>query len=175
VENLCYMTVGTGIGVGLLLDTRPWHGIVHPEAGHMRIPRDREIDTFAGVCPYHGDCLEGLACGPAIAARWGRPARELERGHPAWELEAGYLAAALTNIVFTVGPERIVVGGGVLEHPDLLGMVRVRVEQMLGSYLRTPVLDPGLHQYLVAPALGDDAGVLGAISMAQGHVGLRAA
>jgi fructokinase len=115
-----------------------------------------------------------LASGPAIAARWGAPAQELELGHPAWELEAGYLAAALTNIVFTVGPERIVVGGGVLDHPGLLEMVRGRMEQMLGSYLRTPLLDAGLQKYLVGPALGDDAGVLGAISMAQSGLGLRA-
>jgi fructokinase len=173
-QSLCYVTVGTGVGVGLLLDGRPWHGIVHPEVGHMRIPHDPAKDPFAGVCPYHGDCLEGLASGPAIAARWGHPAQELEAGHPAWELEAGYLAAALTNIVFTVGPERIVIGGGVLEHPGLLEMVRARVERLLGSYLRTPVLDAGLNRYLVAPSLGDDAGVLGAILMAQEHIGLRA-
>jgi fructokinase len=174
VESLCYMTVGTGVGVGLLLHGRPWHGIVHPEVGHMRIPHDRAIDPFAGICPYHGDCLEGLAAGPAIAARWGRPAQELEPGHPGWELEAGYLAAALTNIVLTVGPQRIVLGGGVLDHPGLLEMIRAHVEQMLGSYLRAPALDGGLLEYLVAPALGDDAGVLGAISMAQEHIGLRA-
>lgn len=169
-NSLCYLTVGTGVGAGLLLDGRPWHGIVHPEVGHMRIPHDLAADPFPGICPYHGDCLEGLACGPAIAARWGRPAEQLETDHPAWELEVEYLAAALTNLIFTVGPDRIIVGGGVLDHPDLLQRIRIRTQELLGSYLRTPALDPGLNSYLVAPELGDDAGVLGALAMARGHV-----
>jgi fructokinase len=168
-ESLCYLTVGTGVGAGLLLEGRPWHGIVHPEVGHMRIPHDLERDPFPGVCPYHGDCLEGLACGPALAERWGSPAEELEPDHPAWGLEAEYISAALANIVFTVGPDRIVVGGGVLGQPELLAMIRRDLGGLLGGYLKSPVLDAGLERYLVAPALGDDAGVLGAIAMAQRH------
>lgn len=169
-ESLCYLTVGTGIGAGLLLEGRPWHGIVHPEVGHMRIPHDLAKDPFPGVCPYHGDCLEGLACGPAVAGRWGSPAEELEPDHPAWELEAEYISAALANIVFTVGPNRIVVGGGVLGQAQLLPMIRRHLSGLLGGYLQTPVLDSGLERYVVAPALGDDAGVLGAIAMARQHV-----
>lgn len=168
-ESLCYVTVGTGVGAGLLLDGRPWHGIVHPEVGHMRIPHDRARDPFAGVCPYHGDCLEGLACGPAIAARWGSPAEELRPDHPAWELEAEYIAAALANIVFTVGPDRIVVGGGVLGQSELLPMIRRHLSGLIAGYLQTPALDPGLESYLVAPSLAGDAGVLGAIAMAGTH------
>ena len=166
-DSLCYLTVGTGVGAGLLLHGRPWHGIVHPEVGHMRVPHDLHRDPFPGVCPYHGDCLEGLACGPALAERWGSPAEELEPGHPAWELEAEYISAALANIVFTVGPDRIVVGGGVLGEPGLLAMIRRHLSELLGGYLQTPVLDPGLERYVVGPKLGDDAGVLGAIAMAQ--------
>ena len=167
--SLAYMTVGTGIGVGLLLGQEPWHGISHPEVGHVRVPHDRARDPFAGTCPYHGDCLEGLACGPALAARWGRPAEQLQADHPAWELEAEYLAAGLANLVFTVAPERIILGGGVLAAPGLLALVRARLEALLGGYIQSPLLAPGLERYLVAPALGDDAGVLGAIALACQH------
>ena len=167
--SLAYMTVGTGIGVGLLLGQEPWHGIGHPEAGHMRVPHDRSRDPFTGTCPYHGDCLEGLACGPPLAARWGRPAEQLEADHPAWELEADYLAAGLANLVFTVAPERIVLGGGVLAAPSLLELVRARLEALLGGYIQSPLLSPGLEHYLVTPALGGNAGVLGAIALACQH------
>jgi fructokinase len=177
--SLAYMTVGTGIGVGLLLGQEPWHGVSHPEAGHIRVPHDSARDPFAGVCPYHGDCLEGLACGPALAARWGRPAEQLEAEHPAWGLEADYIAAGLANLVFTVAPERIVLGGGVMAAPGLLQLVRGRLQALLGGYIQSPVLAGGLERYLVAPALGDDAGVLGAIALAcqnspadRAHAGL---
>lgn len=165
--SLCYLTVGTGVGAGLLLDGRLWHGLVHPEVGHMRVPHDLARDPFPGTCPYHGDCLEGLACGPALEQRWGRPARELGPDHPAWELEAGYIAAALANIVFTLGPDRIIVGGGVLGQERLLPLIRRCLDELLGGYLQTAVLDPGLERYVVPPGLGDDAGVLGAIAMAK--------
>jgi fructokinase len=166
-ESLCYITVGTGIGAGLLLNGRPWHGIVHPEIGHARIPHDLLSDPFTGVCPYHGDCLEGLASGPAIAARWGARAETLAPDHPAWVLEAEYLATAIANVILTVGPHRIIIGGGVLEQSHLLATIRARIGEQLGNYLQTPFLDAGLRRYLVAPALGDDSGVLGAIAMAQ--------
>ncbi len=166
-QSICYMTVGTGIGAGLLLNGRAWHGIVHPEVGHMRVPHDWQKDPFPGICPYHGDCLEGLACGPALEQRWGRRADLLEPGHPGWEMEADYIAAALANIVFTVGPDRIIIGGGVLGQPGLLALIRRRLDVLLGGYLQTPLLDPGLERYVVAPVLGDDAGVLGAIAMAE--------
>jgi fructokinase len=166
VGSLAYMTVGTGIGVGLLLGGDPWHGISHPEVGHVRVPHDTARDPFPGSCPYHGDCLEGLACGPALAARWGRPAEQLEPEHEAWALEAGYIAAGLANVVFTVAPERIILGGGVTTAPALLPLVRAELERLLGNYLQSPALASGLEHYVVAPALGDDAGVLGAIALA---------
>ena len=169
--SVCYVTVGTGIGAGLLLDGQPWHGLIHPEIGHMRIPHDRDTDPFAGVCPTHGDCLEGLASGPALSERWGTPAEELPVDHPGWELEARYLALGTQNVICAVSPHRIVAGGGVLEHPTLLSMVRSRVRDLLGGYFETPLLLDDIDSYLVAPELGDDAGVLGAIAMAELAVG----
>lgn len=163
--SLCYLTVGTGIGVGLMLGGRLWHGLIHPEPGHMRIPRDPD-DPFPGVCPFHGDCFEGLASGPALEARWGMPAEQLPPDHPGWDLEARYLASGILNIVYTISPHRVIAGGGVFEHRPLLAMVREHFRRLLGGYLETPpLLD--LERYLVAPALGDDAGVLGAIAMAE--------
>ena len=166
--SLCYLTVGTGIGAGLLLDGVPWHGLVHPEVGHMRIPHDTGRDPFGGSCPVHGDCWEGLAAGPAIAARWDTAPQDLPDDHPAWALEADYIAAGILNIVLVVSPERFIVGGGVMEHPPMLGLVRRRVVDLLAGYLDAPELgDDGIASYLVPPALGDDAGVLGAIALAQ--------
>jgi len=161
-----YLTVGTGIGAGLVLDGRPRHGLVHPEVGHIRIPRDPG-DAFEGTCPMHGDCWEGLACGPAMAKRWDISPEDLPEDHPAWELEAGYLALGILSIVLVASPERMIVGGGVMEQPALLGMVRRRLRELLAGYLETPALGVGIDSYLVAPALGDRAGVLGAIALAR--------
>ncbi len=166
--SLCYLTVGTGIGAGLLIGGVPWHGLVHPEVGHMRVAHDRERDPFAGCCPAHGDCWEGLASGPAIAARWDTAPEDLPSDHPAWALEADYLAAGVLNIILVASPERFVIGGGVLENPSMLAHVRTRVVELLAGYLKAPELtNDGIESYLVTPALGDDAGVLGAIALAQ--------
>jgi fructokinase len=164
--SLAYLTVGTGIGAGLLLDGKPWHGLVHPEPGHMRIPHDHDADPFPGICPVHGDCFEGLASGPAIAARWGTPGERLEAGHRGWALEARYLALGIVNILLTVSPHRVIAGGGVFEHPGLHATVRENVQELLGGYLEVSLLREEIDRYLVAPGLGDDAGVLGAIAMA---------
>jgi fructokinase len=166
--SLCYLTVGTGIGTGILAGGRPWHGLVHPEGGHMYVPHDRGRDRFAGSCPMHGDCWEGLASGGAMAARWGVPPEELEENHPGWALEAEYLALGILNLVLVASPERVIVGGGVLEHPSLLGMVRERLPALIAGYLEAPELGPRIERYLVAPELGDRAGVLGAMALAQG-------
>ncbi len=166
-ESICYLTVGTGIGTGLVLDGRPWHGLVHPEGGHMRLPHDRERDPFAGSCPMHGDCWEGLASAGAMAARWGARPEELAEDHPGWALEADYLALGILNLTLVASPERIVIGGGLLEHRPLLGMVRERLPALINGYLEAPELGPEMDRYLVAPELGDRAGVLGAIALAQ--------
>jgi fructokinase len=167
VPALCYLTVGTGIGAGLLINGRPVHGMVHPEVGHLRIPHDSARDPFAGACPIHGDCWEGLASGAALAARWGAAPRELPDDHPAWALEAEYVALGILAIVLVASPRRVIAGGGVLERPGLLDLVRRGLEDLLGGYLDAPELEPGLDRYVVVPELGDDAGVLGAIALAR--------
>jgi fructokinase len=165
--SLCYLTVGTGIGAALLIDGRPLHGLVHPEVGHVRIPHDLERDPFAGVCPVHGDCWEGLASGRAIAERWNTSPVELPDGHAAWELEADYIALGILSIVLVASPHRVIAGGGVMDHSALLPMVRARLRELVAGYLDTPLLGAEIDSYLVAPELGDEAGVLGAIAMAE--------
>jgi fructokinase len=166
VDSVCYLTVGTGIGAGILIEGRPVHGLIHPEVGHLLIPHDRERDPFAGSCPRHRDCWEGLAAGGAIAARWGTNPRELPDDHPAWELEAEYVAAGIFAIVLVASPQRIVAGGGVMERPGLLAAVRARLVALNAGYLETPMMGDDVGRYVVAPALGDRAGVLGAIALA---------
>lgn len=168
VDSVCYLTIGTGIGAGILIDGRPVHGLIHPEVGHLMVPHDRARDPFAGSCPNHGDCWEGLAAGGAIAARWQANPRELPDDHPAWELEAEYIALGILAIVMVASPERVVAGGGVMEHSGLLAAVRARLVALNAGYLESPMIGDEVDRYVVAPALGDDAGVLGAIALAQG-------
>lgn len=167
LKALAYVTVGTGIGAGLLIDGKPWHGLLHPEVGHLRIPHDRDRDPFPGSCPMHGDCWEGLACGPAIEQRWGVPGDELPDDHPAWDLEAEYLALGILSIVSVFSPERIILGGGVMERRGLVTQVGVNLRGLLAGYLQTPLLGEEINAFLVPPALGDRAGVLGAIALAE--------
>ena len=175
VKALAYVTVGTGIGAGLLIDGEPWHGLLHPEVGHLRIPHDRDRDPFPGMCPMHGDCWEGLACGPAVERRWGVPSDELPDDHPAWELEAEYLALGILSIVSVFSPERIVLGGGVMDRRGLLAQVAANLRGLLAGYLDTPLLGEEIDAFLVPPALGDHAGVLGAIALAQAALSSDAA
>jgi fructokinase len=165
--TVVYVTVGTGIGGGVVVEGRPLHGLVHPEMGHMRLPHDRAHDAFAGVCPSHGDCWEGLATAPAIAARWGRPPESLRDDHPAWTLEAHYLALGLANITLALSPERLVLGGGVMTRTFLYPLVRAGVKALLAGYLASSILAGDLERYIAPPALGDRAGVLGAMALAQ--------
>jgi fructokinase len=166
LETFCYITVGTGIGGGGMANGRLMHGLLHPELGHMRIPHDRARDPFDGVCPYHGDCFEGLASGEAIRARWGVAVGETmdERGR---ELEAEYLALGLLNVICTLSPQRIILGGGVMNEPSLLSLVRLRVQDLAAGYFDTPELGAAIGDYIVPPALGDRAGVLGALELAR--------
>jgi fructokinase len=164
--TLVYVTVGTGIGGGALVDGRPVHGLVHPEMGHVRVPHDRARDPFDGTCPHHGDCWEGLASAPALAARWSCEPESLPDDHPAWDLEGHYLALGLANVVLVMSPERIVLGGGVMARTRLFAAVRRELVGVLGGYLRTPALGEGIDGYVVPPALGDRAGVLGALALA---------
>ncbi len=168
VDCFAYFTVGTGIGGGALESGRLLHGLIHPEMGHIRIPRPAsEIEVFDGVCPYHGDCWEGVAAGPAIAARWGERGENLPAQHPAWDLEAAYLAAGLHAIVCTLSPGRIAVGGGVGLAPGLLERVRPLLLKSLANYVDSPVLLERIDEYLVPAATGADAGVIGAMLLAE--------
>lgn len=170
LDTFVYLTVGTGIGGGGLVGGRLLHGLVHPEMGHLRVPHDHAADPFPGVCPFHGDCLEGLASGPAIAARWGAPAESLDADHPAWMLEARYLALALHDIVCTLSPQRIVIGGGVMAQPSLLPRVRAELAGLLNGYIQAPALLERIDDYVVPPALGDRAGVAGALVLAEAQL-----
>lgn len=162
-----YLTIGTGIGGGGLVNGGMMHGLIHPEMGHIRIPHDINRDPFPGVCPFHGDCFEGLANGPAIERRWGQSADTLPEAHPAWELEAHYLALALVNFICTLSPERIIMGGGVMQQLHLFPMIRENVLRLLNNYVQSPKILDGIDQYIVPPRLGNRAGVLGAIALAM--------
>lgn len=166
LATVAYVTVGTGIGGGVVVEGRPLHGLVHPEIGHVRVPHDRTRDPFAGACPAHGDCWEGLASAPALAARWGRAPELLPDDHPAWALQAHYLALGLANLVLTLSPERLVLGGGVMARATLYPQVRAGVSELLAGYLASASLADGLGRYIVPPALGERAGVLGALLLA---------
>ena len=166
LDPFVYITVGTGIGVGVLVNGRPVHGLVHPEAGHISIPHDKEKDPFTGICPYHKDCLEGLASGPAMTERWGQDVKTLSDSHPAWELEAEYIALALVNLTYAYSPQKIVLGGGVSMHHGLYKSVREKVQQYLNGYIQSPVVLENINEYIVPPTLGNRSGVLGAIALA---------
>lgn len=171
LDTFVYLTVGTGIGGGVFANGRPVHGLLHPEVGHMLVPHDRERDPFPGACPFHGDCLEGLASGTALRERWGRAGEELT-DPAAWELEAEYLALGLANVVLVVAAERIVLGGGVGGTPGLLPRVRERMRAALAGYVDSPHLtEAGIDDYLVAPGLGPRSGVIGAIELARAAAG----
>jgi fructokinase len=169
LETFCYITVGTGIGGGAIVNGRVLHGLVHPEIGHMRIPHDKTRDPFDGVCPYHRDCLEGLASGESIRRRWGAPGEELADNPAVWELESEYLALGLVNVICTLSPKRIILGGGVLKRPNLLPLIRRRLPGLVSDYLDVPELTrpDAIDHYIVPPGLGDSAGVLGAIELAR--------
>jgi len=175
LTDFVYVTMGTGIGGGGMARGRLLHGLVHPEMGHMRLPR-LAGDSFAGICPYHGDCWEGLCCGPAIDARTGMAAGDLPADHPAWQTEARYVAAALANIVCVLSPQRIILGGslrkaGKLGQDAFFRLVREGLQRTLAGYVVSPaLLGHGVQTYLVPPQLGDDAGVCGAIALAQASI-----
>ncbi len=167
LDTFIYLTIGTGIGGGGLASGRLLRGLIHPEMGHIRIPHDFARDPFPGACPYHGDCLEGLASGPALEKRWGQRAEALPADHPAWELEAHYLALALVNYICTLSPQRIIIGGGVMEQAQLFPIIRNQVQQLLNGYVQSPEIQERIDEYIVPPGLGECAGVLGAIALAE--------
>ncbi len=165
-DPFVYITVGTGIGAGVLVHGRPITGLLHPEAGHLRAPR-APGDAYPGGCEFHRDCIEGLAAGPSIVARWGGRLEELDPDHPAYELIAHYLSHLVTDIVLCVAPRGIVLGGGVMTNLGLFPAIRAGVQRLLGGYLEVEELAERVGEFIVPPGLGPDAGVLGAIEVGR--------
>jgi len=166
-EPFLYFTIGTGIGGGGFINGGPMHGLVHPEMGHILLPHDLQADPFPGSCPFHGDCFEGLASGGAIEKRWGIRAENLPGDHPAWELEAHYLALAMTGIICTLSPRKIVLGGGVMANKSLFPLVRERVVKLLNGYVQSPAILNDIDSFIIPPSLGNRSGILGEIALAQ--------
>ncbi len=167
LKNLVYYTIGTGIGGGAIVENRLIHGLMHPEMGHTVLPHDYTQDPFPGICPFHKDCFEGLASGPAIEARWGRKAYELPADHAAWALEAHYIALALANTACMLAPERIILGGGVMAQAQLFPLVRAEFLRQLNGYLQIPALLNDLEAYISPSGLGGIAGLYGALALAM--------
>lgn len=163
--SVVYITVGTGIGAGILVDGRPVHGMMHPEVGHIRVPR-LPHDEFAGLCPHHRDCIEGMTAGPAISARWGAPLNAFPADHPAFSMTARYLAQLVCQLLLVLCPEKIILGGGVMSNRALFPLIHAEVQALLNGYLALEQIETHVEQLIVPPALGDDAGVLGAIRLA---------
>jgi fructokinase len=166
LDTFIYLTVGTGIGGGGMVEGQLMHGLLHPEMGHMRIAHDLQADPFPGLCPFHGDCWEGLATGPALEARWGKKGQDLPPDHPAWQLEAHYLALGLTNLVCTLSPKRIILGGGVMRQGCLLPLIRRKAQELLNGYIQVEEIIDRIDEYIVPAQLGENAGVLGAMALA---------
>lgn len=165
-RSLVYVTVGTGVGGGIIMNGDIVHGLIHPEVGHM-ILTPNEMDTMPdGMCTFHRHCLEGLASGPAIEKRWGLSPRLMMEDHPAWDLEAKYLAQMCVNLILILSPEVIVLGGGVMQQEHLFPRIRRYTHEMLGGYVASERLDmEQLDQYIVPPTLGNNSGVTGALLM----------
>ena len=163
LHSLVYVTVGTGIGGGVVVNDAMLHGLVHPEIGHMLLRPDKRDPLPEGICPYHKGCLEGLAAGPSILKRFGIPAQDLPKSHPAWELEAEYLAQMCMNLILTLSPEIIVLGGGVMQQMHLFPMVRERTLELLNSYVADERVLKHMDEYIVSPGLDIHSGVIGAL------------
>jgi fructokinase len=167
LDTFIYWTIGTGLGGGGMVNGKLIHGLMHPEMGHMQVPHDRQRDPFPGNCPYHGDCLEGLAAGPALEGRWGQRGETLPADHEAWQLEAHYLALGLVNVITIVSPQRIILGGGVMAQPGIFPLIHQEVQRLLNGYIQMSAITEKIADYIVPPKLGGRAGVLGAIALAQ--------
>ncbi len=167
LSTFLYFTVGTGVGGGAMVEGKLLHGLIHPEMGHIPLPHDYAQDPFPGSCPFHGDCFEGLASGPAMEKRWGQRAETLPPDHPAWDLEAHYIARAMQGFICSFSPQRIILGGGVPQQPALLPLVRAKVLRYLNNYVNSGAILEHIDTYIVPPGLGARAGVCGAFALAQ--------
>jgi len=167
LETFIYLTIGTGVGGGAYVEGKLLHGLLHPEMGHIPLPHDRVKDPFPGTCPFHGDCFEGLASGVAIEKRWGQRGGALPEDHPAWDLEAEYIALALMTYCHTLSPQRIIIGGGVGQLEHLLSKVQKRTRELINGYIQSTAITENIESFIVTPGLGSQAGVLGAIALAE--------
>ncbi len=164
LDSCIYVTVGTGVGVGVYVNGGLLHGMMHPEAGHILLRR-YPADVYRGRCPFHGDCLEGMASGPAIEERWGAKGAELASRQEVWELEAWYIAQACVNYTLTYAPRRIILGGGVMHQEQLFPMIRRQFAELLSGYMDTPELC-SLDSYIMPCSLGDNQGIMGCLQLA---------
>ena len=164
-----YMTVGTGIGVGAIVNGDMLHGLTHPEMGHILVKPHKD-DEFEGICPFHKNCLEGLASGPAIEKRWGMTGKDIPVEHKAWKLEAYYLAQAIMTYILTLSPEKVIIGGGVSKQSHLFPLIRKYVVEMLNGYIQTDEILNDIDNYIVYPKLGDNTGICGALALAKRFV-----
>ncbi len=166
LDSCLYITIGTGIGAGAVVENQLIHGLLHPEMGHIFVRRHAE-DVYEGKCPFHKDCLEGLASGPAIEDRWGVKGFELPENHKAWDLEAYYLAQALVNYILIVSPQKIIMGGGVMQQEQIFPKIRKYVIELLNGYIQKDEILKNIDDYIVYPELGQAAGTCGAIALAM--------
>lgn len=167
LQNLIYLTIGTGVGGGALVNGQLVHGLVHPEMGHILLHRDAVTDPFPGSCPFHGHCFEGMAAGPALEKRWGRRAETLPLDHPAWDLEAHYIAQGLADLVCVFSPQRIILGGGVMDQRHLFPRIHRETLRLLNGYVSAPAILQDIANYIVPPGLGSKAGLSGAFALAM--------
>src|SRR6478609_7414619 len=168
LDTAIYITIGTGIGGGALIGGQLAHGLVHPEMGDLLVPREQDDLAFEGTCPFHGGrCWEGLAAGPALERRYGQRAETLPVDHPAWDLEARYIASALTSLVLVLSPQRVILGGGVMQVGALFPLIREHLTRSLAGYVQAPALLEGIDQYVVPPHLGAHSGIAGALALAE--------
>lgn len=165
-NNAIYITIGTGVGVGVYCNGGLVHGLVHPEAGHILLNRHPE-DSFEGSCPFHKNCVEGMASGPAIEMRWGKSPKLLIENDKVWELEAYYIAQAVASYILTYSPEKVILWGGVMHQDKLFDMVRSNVKEILNGYVHSEMVDSKIDQYIVKPALGEKPGITGALCLAR--------
>lgn len=164
INNLVYLTIGTGVGGGVIINGKLLHGDIHPEIGHMRIPHLSE-DPYQGICVFHQDCFEGMASGPAIMNRWGKNPKELPEDHQAWEIEAYYIAMGITNLYFSLGIEKFILGGGVMKQPHLFSMVRDKFDKLVNKYGNANH-SPPVEEMIVPSSIKPSTGIAGAIALA---------
>ena len=171
LESCIYVTIGTGVGAGLVVEGKLVHGLMHPEMGHMLLQPSKNDPAPEGFCPYHKGCLEGLASGPAVEKRWGRKARELPEDHEAWDLEAEYLAQMCVNAICTLSPERIILGGGIMQQKHLFPKIRKKTLEILNGYIQVNAILKDIDAYITEPGLGTRSGAMGALLLSRYAIG----